>query len=84
MLPPRLPETLEIAVKSLFGAALAGEPAELAEFGVTPAGSHLAAELDARVVAAGLAGERSRAGHVNRRRSDPGECLRAGLHQAAG
>ena len=26
MLPPRLPETLEIAVKSLYGAALAGEP----------------------------------------------------------
>ena len=33
MQPPRLSETLEIVVKSLYGAALAGEPAELAEFG---------------------------------------------------
>jgi hypothetical protein len=34
MLPPRLPETLELAVKDRFCTALAGEPAELAEFGV--------------------------------------------------
>jgi hypothetical protein len=33
MQPPRLPETLEIAVKSLYGAALAGEPAALADCG---------------------------------------------------
>ena len=34
MLPPRLPETLELAVKDRFCTALVGEPAELAEFGV--------------------------------------------------
>ena len=33
MLPPRLPETLEIVVKSQYGAALAGEPSELADCG---------------------------------------------------
>jgi hypothetical protein len=33
MQPPRLSETLEIAVKSRYGAALAGEPAGAAEFG---------------------------------------------------
>ena len=33
MPPPRLPETLEFAVRGQFGAALAGEPAELTDFG---------------------------------------------------
>ena len=31
MQPPRLSETLEIVVKSLYGAALAGEPSVLAD-----------------------------------------------------
>ena len=34
MLPPCLPETLELAVKDRFCTAVVGEPAELAEFGV--------------------------------------------------